>query len=103
MDNIREHDKRLIGKIFEEIVGLQKVTIYDPEPRRRVEIHSFNRRIDTLPKVALALELTSTLLVLLELKMIFENLKNIYSFFKNRYAIHRYQFFHVHHVFSSHP
>jgi len=59
MDKIREHDVKLIGKMYDEMVSMPKVEVYGPEPRCRVGLLSFN--IDELSPhdVALALDLSN--------------------------------------------
>jgi cysteine desulfurase/selenocysteine lyase len=48
MDDIRTHEGRLIGKMYSEMVAIPKVTVYGPEPHRRLGILSFPKIGNTL-------------------------------------------------------
>ncbi|MFH0896461.1 MAG: cysteine desulfurase, partial [Candidatus Bathyarchaeota archaeon] len=63
MDNIREHDMKLIGKMHDEINKISKVTVYGPEPKNKVGILSFNIEGLSPHDVALALDATARIMV----------------------------------------
>jgi len=63
MEKIREHDVKLIGKIYEEMLRIPNVTIYGPEPKCRVGILSFNIEELSPHDVALALDVTAKIMV----------------------------------------
>jgi cysteine desulfurase/selenocysteine lyase len=63
MDAIRAHDTRLIGKMYEAMVAMPQVTVYGPEPHRRVGILSFNLDGLTPHEVALALDVTAQIMI----------------------------------------
>lgn len=63
MDVIREHDVKLIGKMYEELIKIPKVLVYGPEPRCRVGLLSFIVERLSPHDVALALDITAKIMV----------------------------------------
>ena len=63
MDKIRGHDAKIIGKMYDEVVRIPRVSVYGPEPRRRVGILSFNIEELSPHDVALALDVTAKIMV----------------------------------------
>ena len=63
MDNIREHDVKLMEKMYEEIMRVQKVSVYGPEPKYRVGILSFNVEGLSPHDVALFLDTVARIMV----------------------------------------
>ncbi|MFH0897781.1 MAG: cysteine desulfurase [Candidatus Bathyarchaeota archaeon] len=63
MDKIREHDVKLIGKLYDEIMKIPKVSVYGPEPKNKVGILSFNIEGLSPHDVALALDATARIMV----------------------------------------
>lgn len=63
MDNIREHDVRIAGKMYSELLNIPKVSVYGPDPRQRVGIISFNIGELSPHDVALALDIKAKIMV----------------------------------------
>jgi cysteine desulfurase/selenocysteine lyase len=63
MDEIRAHDARLIEKMYDEMTTIPKVTVYGPEPRRRVAILSFNIEGLNPHEVGLALDISAKIMI----------------------------------------
>lgn len=63
MDEVRKHDARIVGKMYEELVDIPKVAVYGPEPEHRVGILSFNVGELSPHDVALALEASAKIMV----------------------------------------
>jgi cysteine desulfurase/selenocysteine lyase len=63
MDNIREHDVKLVGKMYNQMRKIPNVTIYGPEPKRRVGIFSFNIEGLSPHDVGLALDATAGIMI----------------------------------------
>jgi cysteine desulfurase/selenocysteine lyase len=63
MDAIRAHEESLIRKMYNEMVGIPKITVYGPEPRQRVGILSFNIEGLNPHDVALALDVTTKIMI----------------------------------------
>ncbi len=63
MDEIRAHDAWLIEKMYDEMTTIPKVTVYGPEPRRRVAILSFNIEGLNPHEVGLALDISAKIMI----------------------------------------
>ncbi len=63
IENIREHDVKIIGKIYDELMRIPKVSIYGPEPKNRVGILSFNVGELSPHDVAIALDAAARIMV----------------------------------------
>jgi len=63
MDEVREHDVKIVGKMYDEVARVPKVSVYGPEPRLRVGILSFNIEGLSPHDVALALDVTAKIMV----------------------------------------
>ena len=63
MDRIRDHDIKLIEKMYNEMMKIPKVSVYGPEPKHRVGILSFNIEGLSPHDVALALDATVRIIV----------------------------------------
>ncbi len=63
MDAVRAHDAKLIGKIYEAMVATPGVTVYGPKPSQRVGILSFNLDGLTPHEVALALDVSASIMI----------------------------------------
>jgi cysteine desulfurase/selenocysteine lyase len=63
MDKIRAHDARLIEKMYDEMTTIPKVTVYGPEPRRRVAILSFNIEGLNPHEVGLSLDISAKIMI----------------------------------------
>jgi cysteine desulfurase/selenocysteine lyase len=63
MNEIRAHDTRLIEKMYNEMTSIPKVTVYGPEPQRRVAILSFNIEGLNPHEVGLALDVTAKIMI----------------------------------------
>ena len=63
IDNIREHDVKLIRRVYNRIIEIPNVTIYGPEPEQRVGIFSFNIEGLSPHDVALALDATAKIMI----------------------------------------
>lgn len=63
MDWIREHDLRLIERMYEEIVKIPKVLVYGPEPHHRIGILAFNIEGLSPHDVALSLDISARIMV----------------------------------------
>lgn len=63
MDAIRAHEARLIVKMYDEMVAIPKVTVYGPEPQRRVGILSFNIEGLNPHEVGLALDINMKIMI----------------------------------------
>lgn len=63
MDSIREHDVKIVGRIYDEIAKIPKITIYGPEPKRRVGLLAFNIEGLSPHDVALALDASANIMI----------------------------------------
>ena len=63
MDKIRIHEIKLIKKLYDELLAIQNITVYGPEPKQRVGILSFNVEELSPHDVALALDIEAKILV----------------------------------------
>lgn len=63
MDNIRQHEERLVSRMYEGLLEIPKVKVYGPEPRYRMGVVSFNVADLNPHDVALALDVSANIMV----------------------------------------
>jgi cysteine desulfurase/selenocysteine lyase len=63
MDQIRDHEERLVARMYEDLSTIPKVTVYGPEPEYRTGIVSFNIGDLNPHDVALALDVSANIMV----------------------------------------
>ncbi|MCJ7634881.1 cysteine desulfurase [Candidatus Bathyarchaeota archaeon] len=63
MDNIRSHETRLITRMFDGLSQIPKIKVYGPEPKHKVGILSFNVAGLNPHDIALALDVSSNIMV----------------------------------------
>ncbi|MCJ7633279.1 cysteine desulfurase [Candidatus Bathyarchaeota archaeon] len=63
IDSIREHDVKIMERMYNEMVKIPKITVYGPKPKLRVGLISFNIEGLSPHDVALALDATANIMI----------------------------------------